>query len=125
MLNKFSEAIRTNLTKIQRLKIVGLVTIEVHARDIIEKLIKSGCNDVTAFEWLSQLRVYWDRVSSDKPAWLLDPGISLSSEDNSRYARILMQSTGTVTLLVQILQTDKTNSFISMTTPSTYTRYGS
>lgn len=62
-MGKFSEAIRTNLTKIQRLKIVGLVTIEVHARDIIEKLIKSGCNDVTAFEWLSQLRVYWDRVS--------------------------------------------------------------
>ena len=62
MLNKFSEAIRSNLTKIQRLKIVGLVTIEVHARDIIEKLIKTGCNDVTAFDWLSQLRVYWDRV---------------------------------------------------------------
>ena len=64
MLSKMSEAIRTNLTKIQRLKIVALVTIEVHARDIIEKLIKSGCNDVTAFEWLSQLRVYWDRVST-------------------------------------------------------------
>lgn len=64
MLGKFSEAIRTNLTKIQRLKIVGLVTIEVHARDILEKLIKTGCNDVTAFDWLSQLRVYWDRVST-------------------------------------------------------------
>lgn len=64
MLSKMSEAIRSNLTKIQRLKIVGLVTIEVHARDIIEKLIKSGCNDVTAFEWLSQLRIYWDKVST-------------------------------------------------------------
>ena len=63
MLSKFSEAIRTNLTKIQRLKIVAIVTVEVHARDIIEKLIKTGCNDITAFEWLSQLRLYWDRVS--------------------------------------------------------------
>ena len=62
MLSKFSEAIRSNLTKIQRLKIVGIVTVEVHARDIIEKLIKTGCNDITAFEWLSQLRLYWDRV---------------------------------------------------------------
>ena len=62
MLNKFSEATRTNLTKIQRAKIVGLVTIEVHARDIIDKLIKIGCNDVTAFDWLSQLRTYWDKV---------------------------------------------------------------
>ena len=55
--------IRGNLTKLQRLKIVALVTIEVHARDVIEKLIKSGCNDVNAFEWLSQLRLYWERVS--------------------------------------------------------------
>ena len=64
MLNKLSEAIRGNLTKIQRLKIVALVTIEVHARDIVEKMIKSGCSDITAFEWLSQLRVYWDKVMS-------------------------------------------------------------
>ena len=62
MLNKFSEMIRGSLTKIQRQKIVALVTIEVHARDVIEKMIKSGCGDVTAFEWLSQLRLYWDKV---------------------------------------------------------------
>jgi dynein heavy chain len=64
MLNKFSEMIRGNLTKLQRLKIVALVTIEVHARDVIEKLVKSGCSDVNAFEWLSQLRLYWERVST-------------------------------------------------------------
>ena len=62
MLNKFSEMIRGNLTKLQRLKIVALVTIEVHARDVIEKLIKAGCSDTNAFEWLSQLRLYWERV---------------------------------------------------------------
>lgn len=65
MLNKFSEMIRGNLTKIQRQKIVALVTIEVHARDVIEKMIKSGCGDVTAFEWLSQLRLYWDKDIDD------------------------------------------------------------
>ena len=63
MLNKFSEAIRGNLSKNQRLKIVALVTIEVHARDILEKLIKTKTADHSAFDWLSQLRVYWDRVS--------------------------------------------------------------
>ncbi|XP_014680873.1 PREDICTED: dynein heavy chain 2, axonemal-like [Priapulus caudatus] len=65
MLDKFSEAIRGNLTKQQRAKIVALVTIEVHARDVIEKMIKTGCNDVTAFEWLSQLRLYWDKDIDD------------------------------------------------------------
>ena len=66
MLNKLSEAIRGKLDKMQRLKIVALVTIEVHARDIIEKLIKSGCADENAFEWLSQLRLYWEKVLLQK-----------------------------------------------------------
>lgn len=65
MLNKFSEAIRTNLTKNQRLKIVALVTIEVHSRDIIEHLAKSGCSDPNSFEWLKELRFYWDRDIDD------------------------------------------------------------
>lgn len=63
MLNKFSEIIRGNLTKMQRLKLVSLVTIEIHARDVIEKLAKSNCTDVNSFEWLMQLRVYWDKVN--------------------------------------------------------------
>ncbi|XP_059156869.1 dynein axonemal heavy chain 2-like isoform X2 [Physella acuta] len=65
MLNKFSEAIRSNLTKMQRSKIVAVVTIEVHARDIIEKLAKTNVNDVNSFEWLSQLRLYWDKEYDD------------------------------------------------------------
>ncbi|XP_078389870.1 dynein axonemal heavy chain 2 [Cetorhinus maximus] len=65
MLRKYSEAIRGNLTKIMRLKIVALVTVEVHARDVIEKLYKLGCMDVTAFDWLSQLRLYWDKDVDD------------------------------------------------------------
>lgn len=62
ILDKFSEAIRSNLTKIQRLKINALVVIEVHQRDIIERLYKTGCDDINAFDWLSQLRLYWEKV---------------------------------------------------------------
>lgn len=40
---------------------VALITIEVHARDVIEKLAKSGCSSTNDFEWVSQLRFYWDR----------------------------------------------------------------
>ncbi|XP_064408838.1 dynein axonemal heavy chain 2 [Latimeria chalumnae] len=61
ILDKYSEAIRGNLSKILRLKIVALVTVEVHARDVIDKLLKSGCMDITAFEWISQLRLYWEK----------------------------------------------------------------
>ena len=62
MLSKFSEAVRTNLTKMQRMKIVALVTIEVHARDIIDQLIKKKVADSSAFEWQCQLRLYWEKV---------------------------------------------------------------
>ncbi|XP_028992315.1 dynein axonemal heavy chain 2 isoform X2 [Betta splendens] len=65
MLQGYSEIIRGNLSKVLRLKIVALVTVEVHARDVIDKLIKAGCRDVTAFEWLCQLRLYWEKDVND------------------------------------------------------------
>ncbi|CAI5672498.1 unnamed protein product [Oreochromis niloticus] len=61
MLQCYSEIIRGNLPKVLRLKIVALVTVEVHARDVIDKLAKAGCYDVNAFEWVSQLRLYWEK----------------------------------------------------------------
>ncbi|XP_072544049.1 dynein axonemal heavy chain 2 [Salminus brasiliensis] len=65
MLHRYSDAIRGNLSKILRLKIVALVTVEVHARDVIDKLAKAGCCDVNAFDWLCQLRLYWEKDVDD------------------------------------------------------------
>ncbi|MCI4377271.1 hypothetical protein PGIGA_G00201730 [Pangasianodon gigas] len=65
MLHRYSDAIRGNLSKIMRLKIVALVTVEVHARDVLDKLAKAGCCDVNAFDWLCQLRLYWDKDVDD------------------------------------------------------------
>ncbi|XP_047429543.1 dynein axonemal heavy chain 2 [Mugil cephalus] len=65
MLRCYSETIRNDLSKVLRLKIVALVTVEVHARDVIAKLGKAGCSDVNAFEWLCQLRLYWDKDLND------------------------------------------------------------
>ncbi|XP_070711337.1 dynein axonemal heavy chain 2 [Pempheris klunzingeri] len=65
MLHCYSEIIRGNLSKVLRLKIVALVTVEVHARDVVDKLAKTGCNDINAFEWLCQLRLYWEKDVDD------------------------------------------------------------
>ncbi|XP_030578556.1 dynein heavy chain 2, axonemal [Archocentrus centrarchus] len=65
MLQCYSELIRDNLPKVLRLKIVALVTVEVHARDVIDKLAKASCVDVNAFEWLCQLRLYWEKDKQD------------------------------------------------------------
>ncbi|KAF6211132.1 hypothetical protein GE061_014246, partial [Apolygus lucorum] len=65
VLLKFSDAVRSELTKLQRLKVVAIVTIEIHAKDVIERLYKSNTLHVQAFEWLSQLRFYWDKDIHD------------------------------------------------------------
>jgi dynein heavy chain, axonemal len=64
-LNKLTVITRSKLNKIERNKTVSLITIEVHARDVIDKLGKSCCTAPTDFEWVSQLRFYWDRDQDD------------------------------------------------------------
>lgn len=42
-------------------QVVALITVEVHARDVIDKLVKANASSPSDFEWASQLRFYWDR----------------------------------------------------------------
>jgi dynein heavy chain len=60
-LTKLVVLTRSKLDKVNRKKVVALITIEVHARDSIEKLSKANCCFITDFEWVSQLRFYWDK----------------------------------------------------------------
>ncbi|KAJ3206517.1 Dynein heavy chain 2, axonemal [Entophlyctis luteolus] len=65
-LKKLADLIRSPLSKVERKKIIALITVEVHSRDVIEKMAKQGCSSVTAFEWLSQLRFYWEKESKEE-----------------------------------------------------------
>jgi dynein heavy chain len=53
------EAVRQKLTALQQMNLGGMITIEVHARDIVESLSEDKVDSVFAFEWVSQLRSYW------------------------------------------------------------------
>ncbi|KAL6445588.1 hypothetical protein ACFW04_000847 [Cataglyphis niger] len=64
-LDKYSESVRSDLSKLDRLKFKAIVVIEIHSRDVIEKMYRMNCKDVSAFEWLSQLRFYWDTDVDD------------------------------------------------------------
>ena len=64
-LSKLVTLTRSKLDKVNRKKVVALITIEVHARDSIDKLAKAGCTAPTDFEWVSQLRFYWDQEQDD------------------------------------------------------------
>ena len=49
-----------NLTSGDRQKIMTICTIDVHARDVVGKLIQQKAENAQAFTWLSQLRHRWD-----------------------------------------------------------------
>jgi dynein heavy chain len=55
-LNKLTGIIRGPLSKVDRNKVVALITMEIHNRDVMERMVKANCNSVSDFEWLSQLR---------------------------------------------------------------------
>ena len=58
-LNDLVELVRQPLTKQQQVTINALIVIDVHAKDVVEKLVLADITDVGAFEWISQLRYYW------------------------------------------------------------------
>ena len=64
-LKKLADLVRTPLGKVDRKKLIALITIEVHSRDVIDKMVKSNCMNVNAFDWLSQLRFYSEKEGKD------------------------------------------------------------
>lgn len=64
-LNKLTAMIRTALSKIDRNKVVALITMEIHNRDVIERMVKANCTSVSDFDWLSQLRFIYYKENSE------------------------------------------------------------
>lgn len=47
---------RGKLSRMQRAVLSALIVIEVHAKDVVSKLIDEDVTSVHDFEWISQLR---------------------------------------------------------------------
>jgi len=58
-LNSSVLLVRQKLSSLARVSVNALIVIDVHAKDVIGKLIDEKIEDVNAFEWVSQLRYYW------------------------------------------------------------------
>jgi dynein heavy chain len=56
--------VRGKLPSLVRKTLNPLVTIDVHARDIVADLKKKRVRNLNEFDWLSQLRYYWEQDGS-------------------------------------------------------------
>jgi hypothetical protein len=48
-----------NLTPEVRNKVISMITLDVHSRDVVSDLIKSRAENPQEFKWQSQLRYYF------------------------------------------------------------------
>ena len=59
-LNKLASMVRGSLSKLARNLITTLITIDVHARDIVTEMKVNETRGVSDFGWVKNLRYYWD-----------------------------------------------------------------
>jgi dynein heavy chain len=74
-INKLIQQVQLDLSADLRVKIITIITIDVHGRDMIEKFVNLKLTDQSAFQWQSQLRFYWQM----KPPGKLLNGVDLVS----------------------------------------------
>lgn len=74
------QLIQGNLTPLDRTKIMTLCTLDVHARDVITKLVAEKADSSQCFSWLSQLRLMWDDEKGDCFANIADASFRYSYE---------------------------------------------
>lgn len=59
-LNYLAGLVRGQLPKLFRATLCALITVNVHARDMVTEMVKQKVSDINSFDWQKQLRYYWD-----------------------------------------------------------------
>eukprot|EP00966_Prymnesium_polylepis_P300207 6937696-Prymnesium_polylepis.1 len=60
MLADMIKMVQGDLPKLLRRAAMNVITLEAHSRDISAKMIRLGVDRVDHFEWLGQLKTYWE-----------------------------------------------------------------
>ncbi|CBZ35711.1 dynein heavy chain, putative [Leishmania donovani] len=77
-LEVLAELTARNLSKVQRILLSTIITIDVHGRDLVEEMCDSGVAESLEFGWTKQLRVYWEKDADGN-------GTVFIRQNNSRF----------------------------------------
>lgn len=89
-LTKLIEVTRTDLPKPDRQKIMNMITIDTHSRDMVLDIAQSGATESNCFQWVSQLRSYWDRDITDCRIRICDASFPYGYEYLGNGARLVV-----------------------------------
>jgi dynein heavy chain len=64
-INNLIKLVQGKLKKPDRGKIIALITLDVHGREVCERLIRDKCQGPEAFAWQQQLKFYWSDATKD------------------------------------------------------------
>ncbi|KAJ3158178.1 hypothetical protein HDU86_003133 [Geranomyces michiganensis] len=84
--------IQGDLTKLHRQMIMTVCTLDVHARDMVAKLIAEKADSAQVFSWQSQLRLRWDEDQSDCIINICDAVFKYSYEYLGNTPRLVVTS---------------------------------
>ena len=91
-LSALIDLVRTDLSKADRMKVMCLITLDAHSRDITLKLVKFKVTDFNHFEWQSQLRFQWreDEKGGDCHIMIVDASFIYGYEYIGNGARLVI-----------------------------------
>lgn len=58
-INKLINKVTRPLEILERMKVINIITIDVHSRDVVQNFVTMRINEAESFPWQSQLKFEW------------------------------------------------------------------
>ena len=89
-LESLIKLVQGKLGRGDRKKIITLITMDVHARDIIQRLVDERVKGPMSFAWQQQMRLYWDPSTKDISCRVVDFSTLYSYEAIGNTGRLVI-----------------------------------